>query len=119
MKGIDHKFSTYNILVCWDLLGIVLRLWILIFHRHFAKKLLEGTTLLAGQVESTIGFLGTCAVSTSGKLCSCHRKRRVPRNCSAYAPWCQGTSVDTVGSKEVQTLEGDIATPQSLLCSLI
>jgi hypothetical protein len=45
----------------------------------------------------------------------CNRKRWGLRNCSAYALLCQGTSVDIVGSKEIQTFEGDALRSQSSL----
>lgn len=48
------------------------------------------------------------------EFCDCNRKRWGLRNCLSIWLLCQGTPVDTVGSKEVQTSDGDTLCSQHL-----
>lgn len=129
MKDANCRFSTLQIhLGHWGPVGIVLRLWILIFHGHFAKTLVRSILTLARPPTAVTEFrsawgllwaarevLGSCgsfvtAVGRGGDL-----------ETALQMVLFQGTPVDTVGSEEVQTSECDdlcSAAPKPS-CSLI
>lgn len=92
VKDANCRFSTLQIhLGHWGPVGIVLRLWILIFHGHFAKTLSEASSLLPAPLTAVTEFLGSAWGLLGGQpggpwelweFHDCSRKRWGPRNCS-------------------------------------
>lgn len=115
-------FSTLQIhLGHWGPVGIVLRLWILIFHGHFAKTLSETSSLLPApltavtgpwQCLGTPGWAARRSLGAVGFVTAVGRGRDLET--ALQIVLFQGTPVDTVGSEEVQTSECDDLCSQQL-----
>lgn len=129
-KDASCRFPTLQIhLGHWGPVGIVLRLWILIFHGHFAKTLSEASSLLPAPLTAVTEFLGSVGTPWVGS-------QEVLGSCGSFvtAVGRRGTSKllsDGVvpghtcwhcGFWEVQTSECDdlcCSSSPSPLCSLI